>query len=731
MTDGRAAARQRIGELRGALDAATQMLRTSTFVYLSVWAYVVVAAGSVTHEQMLRGHELVLPLLGTSVDLVSFFWIAPALFVIVHGNVLLNLYLVARRVRRFNHELAQARLSGLEEEHERALVPAFPFVEWRAGRHATRAMHGLLAMVGWIMYLVLPLAALLWIQFRWLPYQDIWATGFHVLLVLLDLAMLWTVWPRLGESGDWWPAIRAQFATRVRAATLVVAAVATLAVPLGSLALWLDQQPDEVPLVRHLNGFVPWKPYRFSRLTVRDLVVMQKEPPQAAVAAAVQSAKTYEEKEEAIARLYLDPALAAPIDLTKRRLRGANLDNIRMYGARLGEADLQGAVLEDARLQQAYFQDTRLQGAVLDFAQLKGAAFWKAQLQGASLRSAQLQNSFIFGSNLKDAVFDFARLWGAVLHGTSLEGAKLRGAVLVGAQLQGASLERAQLQGAVLMGLRVTFRVGAQGEDSRLVAAQRQGVDIVCPLPHEVVPVGAQVLHAVLAGAELQGASLKRAQLQGAVLMCPQLRGVYPGGAQLVGADLRGTRLFGVSANEWTDLSVADMRGAEATPMPENEMDALRKELYEIKLPQKLAREIEELVKGLRDSQKAQWQPTQPPPERRRHILVEDSDRKEDSLIQRWLGPGVSPTEYEPKVAETLAAIVCEGRHPPITQGIVRHRMSNWEDRERPYVRELAHRLTSQCPDAVRALDSDDRAFVEEASERWRKEPRAPEQPSR
>ncbi len=233
--------RERIAALRQSVHATTDLVRTSTLIYLTAWALLVITAGSVTHEQLLLGAELQLPLLQVSVAPGTFFWAAPTLFLVIHGNVLLNLYLLARRVRLY--EAAVNALPdhgpGSPQQHERALVPPFLFVEWRTGRQTARTMHGLLALVSWAIYVILPVSGLLFVQYKFLPYQNEKITGWHVALLALDLVLLWTIWPRLGpQPGGWWPAIRALAGHRRSAAPLALAAIATPATVLVALALW-------------------------------------------------------------------------------------------------------------------------------------------------------------------------------------------------------------------------------------------------------------------------------------------------------------------------------------------------------------------------------------------------------------------------------------------------------------------------------------------------------------
>ena len=178
-----------LADLRKAVGDATDLLRALTFTYLAAWAYIVVAAGSVDDRQLLVGTSIQLPLLGTGVGLTAFFWMAPALFLVLHGNVLLQLYLLARRLRRFDE--AARLLPEAEQAHARCLLTPFPFVEWRGGRETARVMHATFALANWALYIVLPLFLFLWVQFKFLPYQDEWTTLFHLVVIALDLLFLW------------------------------------------------------------------------------------------------------------------------------------------------------------------------------------------------------------------------------------------------------------------------------------------------------------------------------------------------------------------------------------------------------------------------------------------------------------------------------------------------------------------------------------------------------------
>ena len=383
---------QVLTELREAIADATGVLRTLTFTYLAVWAYVVIAAGSVTHRQLLVGTSIELPLLGASVGLETFFWLAPALFLVLYANVLLQLYLLARRVRRFDAAARRLRPFGRDQEaHSRSLLTPFPFVEWRAGRETAQAMHAVFALTNWALYILLPLFLLLFVQFKFLPYQHDTMTPFHLALVVVALALVWLVWPRLNQGqGEWWKGVKELGRGSISRWMLAASPVLSAACVLAGLLLWFDQRPSALA---RIEPYVPspvasFLDYRWSRITVRDAILMRREPAPEIVAQFRREAGAGKE-EEGERRAYLDAELAEPVSLTGRNLQRAELTRSKLWRARLGDANLRGANLQWARLQ----------GADLRAAQLQDADLWNAEFQGADLGGAQVQGADLAGSS--------------------------------------------------------------------------------------------------------------------------------------------------------------------------------------------------------------------------------------------------------------------------------------------------------------------------------------------
>jgi hypothetical protein len=94
-----------LDKLRGAISEAASLLRTYTFGYLTVALYLVVTTTSTTHEQLLIGKEINLPVVDVGVSLVGFYVLAPVVFMALHSNLLFHLEALAL----LGHFLGQRR----------------------------------------------------------------------------------------------------------------------------------------------------------------------------------------------------------------------------------------------------------------------------------------------------------------------------------------------------------------------------------------------------------------------------------------------------------------------------------------------------------------------------------------------------------------------------------------------------------------------------------------------
>jgi uncharacterized protein YjbI with pentapeptide repeats len=333
----------------------------------------------------------------------------------------------------------------------------------------------LLWLIALISLVIGPVALLVFFQLQFLPYHEPWITWWQRIAVVVDFALLWTLWPAVGlrevvsmEKG------KGRRRGLVEVTQRIGTIVGMLLITVGSVALvfavatfpgeWLEERLkplQPIALLRRalIEGEVDTdarKPQSLwsNRLVLPGLDVIDH---------------TKLDTEEKIAALPVTASLRArhlegavlidaglrKVDFTAARLKDANLDGADLRAAKLDQAELQSASLYDAQLQGASLKQTQLQGATLNHAQLQGASLAWAQLQGASLDSAQLHGASLSSAQLQGALLSAAQLQGALLawaqlQGASLDYALLQGASLYDAQLQGASLDYAQLQGASL-----------------------------------------------------------------------------------------------------------------------------------------------------------------------------------------------------------------------------------------------------------------------------------------
>jgi uncharacterized protein YjbI with pentapeptide repeats len=592
--------------------------------FLSVIAYLAVSIGTTTHAQLLLEGPLKLPLLGVDLPLLSFYQVAPALFLIMHFYVLLQLCLLSRSLRLFDSELHSAQLIQKDRERIRAQLDKFVLTQTLVAAPPGWALRQSLRIVVWLTLLVAPVVLLLSFQIRFLPYHNVPTIWAQRMVLLLDILVIWVMWPAI-TSG----AVSQGNQSRVARAVLalgcgVLAAFAVLVASVPGEAVE-QAELDLGWLIHSEKGRQMWWP------TWR--LFEGKPDPVRSKTSSVFSRNLILVNNQLIG---LDDDRLAKVtrtlSLRGRDLRFAVLSLIDLRKADLEGAQLQGASLDDAQLEGAYLLDAQLQGASLTGASLEGAFALRAQLQGASL-SCRVED-FGYCTNLKGAVLGGANLQGADLHGADLQGAilssaQLQGAVLQNAKLQGANLGAAELQGATLR--------KAKLQGAFLDVAQLQGASLD----------DAQLQGASLFGAQLQGASLVGAQLQGASLVY-----VFAWRADLAGAALENARVAGVILEpkrpcpdkpetcDWTSASAHGLRQHIEQAVPAgNRRDALLTWLDARLDPGKPLEEEEELA--------AHW--------RAALTSIPSQDAFEEERVQQWQQVGCAAVGA-PYVLAALAA---------------------------------------------------------------------------
>ncbi len=544
-------------------DSATRV-STIWISFLIFSLYLLVAATTVEHRQILLAEPVKLPVLNIDLPLWGFFVLAPILFVIFHAYVLLQVLLLGRTAAAYNVAVDRAIRAPPSNDAMRQRLANTLFAQIFAG--SPRERHGwlgvLLKAMAWITLAIAPILILLAFQFAFLPYHSHLATWTHRLLILIEMATVLLLWPlvldaqrdlvgsELGHGtrrlrillaaltsylawplvnrGKWTMASRKGHRQRAirRVSRLVFPILACLLLVLLSFSwatfpgephvnLFTGQSLSSVQCERWFHQKFNYVDLRFDRLDLPRIDVVDDEK-LAKIVQATAGRKLRAHEGERTRNNFRDRDFNCA-DFSNADFRRVDLTGARLSGAALDFAALEGASMNSAWLQGASLLATQLAGASLVAAQLQGASLISADLQGATLDGAKLQ-----GASLTSVTLQGASLDDASLHGASLSFANLQGATLFRTNLQGASLDSASLQGSALSGADLT---------------------------------GTSFVKAMLQGATLYGSKMNRADLSG----------VYIWGAR--GAACRDARVINYKADAIVDFQNNEA-GGDNTPIP-------------------------------------------------------------------------------------------------------------------------------------------------------------------
>ncbi|MBG0794297.1 pentapeptide repeat-containing protein [Methylocystis sp. H62] len=439
--------------------------------YIFLLFYIAIAAGAVTHKELLLESPVDLPFLNIKLPLKAFFVLAPILFLIVHAYVLAHFAMLSDKAKAFHDRLTAKVNAEVDNDHAireglRQQLPINVFVQFLAGPTDIResAFGVMLWIIAWTTLVGAPVLVLLLLQLQFLPYHDTRVTWLHRVVLCADLGVIWWLWMKILAGRDrskpkhldrWmkgWDDFLWFF--RRIGSQLATALVAIFSVVIATFPGEWDDWPFRLP--QKLER----------RITTATEFVFGK----------VDALKS-DEKERVTGNwpvntlrlrefdIYAALGVEGPdkldwkpysFSLKHRRLEHADLRDARLDNIDLRGASLDGSLLDRAKLKKADLSEARLRGASLVLAQIQGASLLLAQLQGAKLNDARLQGASLSNAGLQGGSLSNARLQGASLdeaqlHGASLYKAQLQGALLYKARLQGASLYEAQLQGATLV----------------------------------------------------------------------------------------------------------------------------------------------------------------------------------------------------------------------------------------------------------------------------------------
>jgi hypothetical protein len=144
------------------------------FSYLFTQFYFVVAAGAVTHRDLLIESPVKLPFLSVELPLKAFFILGPLVFLVVHAYVLLHFVLLAGKVGAFHSQLREQVFSEEKRAQLRRQLPSNIFVQFLAGPREVRegVVGFLLKSIAWVSPIAGPIIVLILFQLQFLPYHN-------------------------------------------------------------------------------------------------------------------------------------------------------------------------------------------------------------------------------------------------------------------------------------------------------------------------------------------------------------------------------------------------------------------------------------------------------------------------------------------------------------------------------------------------------------------------------
>jgi len=447
--------------LRGAVVEAATVGTGLWVTYVLLLFYLLIATGGIRHSDLFLENPVKLPFLSVDLPIKAFFWVGPAIFLVMHAYVLVHFLLLAAKAHDFDEELQRQISDSDTRTRLRAQLPTNIFVQRLAGPRSVRngVMGFLLRSMSFITLVIAPLALLSLFELQFLAYHDPAITWWHRVAIIADLSLIWWLWPSIARG------VPLRHRSRPPS-LLVLTLLSAVSIAYVLFVVAVARFPGE-PQARVVAGspiawLHDWLVHGEPDLATRklgslwsDVLVLPEFDP-------IDHTKfdTSEKVEAARPTISLRGRHLEGAVLSNANLARADFTGAFLQRADLSEADLRGAKLTCVQyqgdpalargctsLQNVVLNQARLQGALLTAAHLEGALMIEAQLQGADLDGAHLQAADLERAHLEGATANQADFRGAVLDRAILAGIRLGAPGLLTTRFGGASLREAQLQG--------------------------------------------------------------------------------------------------------------------------------------------------------------------------------------------------------------------------------------------------------------------------------------------
>lgn len=474
--------------VKKALEDSTNLARNLWISFLVFGTYLVITFGGTTHRQLFYEEPIVLPVLNAKLPLLTFYWVAPIMFVIYHLYLLLSLKLLADQVKHYVNLLKESGLSEEQLEDARLQLSNFPPVQMIAGTEEQQK-----SWSGWLIDFTVfttvalgPIMLLLLAQLMFLPYHSRWVTNAHRAIIVVDLLLLIYFWCKIT---DWQPSLNKAAIAIATVVATAITSVFILVFPGESDARinWLYVETGAKALPHPGIANQPGDGYLYNTIVLANETVIDDD----------QAAKMEERDENA-----KDRRLQGDSELTYKRPSSSTFRNRDLKEARISNSDFRwadfsnskfdSALIDGVQLQQADFQGASFEKAAIYGSSFDGADFRNAEMSGvlvsqtnlrgadlsrttavasawvindmttANLSAVDLSGSFLIGNRIQMAEFS-PILNGAVVTITELQGAKIDISRATGLRIENASLWRATSDFEIEMTQQLPIRVTEAG----------------------------------------------------------------------------------------------------------------------------------------------------------------------------------------------------------------------------------------------------------------------------
>ena len=441
--------------LSSANDTA-KLVRSVHLTFMLVMAYIAIIIGSTTDVQLLKVSPVTLPLLNVKLPILEFYILIPWLLLLLHFNLLLQSYLLARKLHLFNATLNKCSEEAAVSMRDRLFT--FALSQNIVGLQHSSLMRFFLNSIIVFSIVIIPLVLLTWTQVRFIPYHSEAITWSHRIVILLDCILLWIIWPMIILPEDklkrWLvqnvclikkilgkPTISISSKDKVSLRGRGQKSLVGSSISMLIISWLIAVQPTHNDKGEKVSQFIltkmlfslPGQPFR------QDIYIENKILLKGDTSAKIEAALKGDSRDEKIKTL----KEVVGLSLEGRDLRFASFIKCVMPKVNLANGDLQGAKMNNSFLHEANFLSAELNGA-----QLINSNLQRANLTDAKLAYAQIINSDLNLANLSNAfmensVLSYSKFMRANLTGASLKGANVVAALLIDANMQDVDMDKA------------------------------------------------------------------------------------------------------------------------------------------------------------------------------------------------------------------------------------------------------------------------------------------------